>query len=70
MERVEDLAITSAWIGAVLQRQKKIPKLEKLLARGKGKQDVQMYLAGLKAQLPRTTMSQWRARAGGAPQSP
>ncbi|MBK4216136.1 hypothetical protein JJJ17_09380 [Paracoccus caeni] len=47
-----------------------MPKLDKLLARGKGKPDVQMYLAGLKAQLPRTTMSQWRARAVGAPQSP
>ena len=45
----------------MLSRQKKIPKLDKLLARG-GKKDVRTYLDGLKAGLPAITMEEWRRR--------
>lgn len=46
----------------MLSRQKKIPKLDKLLARKDGKKDVRMYLDGLKAGLPGITMEDWRRR--------
>lgn len=60
-KRADDMVISGAWLTAILQRQKKVPKLEKLLARG-AKPDMRMYLDMLKAQLPGITMDDWRRR--------
>ncbi|AZV00344.1 hypothetical protein [Paracoccus sulfuroxidans] len=65
--RLDDLAIVSAWIGAGLQRAKRLPKLDSLIRRPGRRakttaQDLQMYLGQMRAALPSISMEEWRAR--------
>jgi len=65
IERETDVLLTAAWASAALHRARRLPKLSELLRRGpRDKQDLQMYLANAKLQLPAITMAEWRARFG------
>ena len=61
IDRREEAALTAAWLNACLQRAKKIPPLKKLLARPGDKTDIGLYLAGVKAGLPKVRLSDWQA---------
>lgn len=64
LKKNQSLAITAAWIGAALQRSKKLPKLDELMPRERrsDRQDLQMYMGRMRATLPRITLEEWRAR--------
>lgn len=60
--RVNNLAITAAWVGAALQRAEKLPALSELIGGNETnkEQDLRMYLGGMKQTLPKITMAEWR----------
>lgn len=62
--RADELAISAAWLSGMIARAAKPPKLSDLLTRrrGGGKPDPQMYLNGLRWQLPRVSMQDWLGR--------
>lgn len=64
IRREQDQARSIAWLTVMLDRQKKLPKLDQIVQREAEIIDVDFRLRSVKARLPSITLAEWSARQG------